>query len=198
MKLENSCRRKLIQLGATLPVFPLLSGTQIADASNLSLDLTVGCISPVKKTHAQSAGPFFKRETPLRNDFRDEDKYGTPFQLFGFVKSRDCQPVPNALIELWHADSQGRYDNRGYKMRGHQFTDDKGRFIFLTTVPGRYPGRTLHYHVKVQASGQQLLTTQLYFPDEPANKKDWIFHQSLLMAIGSFNDVAAGRFDFVV
>jgi protocatechuate 3,4-dioxygenase beta subunit len=198
MNPENYCRRKLIQLGAALPVFPLLSTTQIAAASTASLDLTVACVSPVNKTRAQSAGPFFTPDTPHRNDFRDGDKNGTPFQLFGFVKSRDCQPIPNALIELWHADSQGRYDNRGYKMRGHQFTDDKGRFVFLTTVPGRYPGRTLHYHVKVQASGQQLLTTQLYFPDEPANKKDWIFRQNLLMAIGSFNDVAAGRFDFVV
>ena len=188
-------RRKLLQFGAALPI---LSSSLQAKAAEPLIEPTIECTASIQKTRTQSAGPFFTPDTPHRNDFRDEDKYGTPFQLFGFVKSRDCQPVPNALIELWHADSQGRYDNRGYKMRGHQFTDDKGRFIFLTTVPGRYPGRTLHYHVKVQASGQQLLTTQLYFPDEPANKKDWIFHQSLLMAIGSFNDVAAGRFDFVV
>lgn len=188
-------RRKLIQFGAALPI---LSSSLRAQAANPILEPTMDCTGSIQKTHAQSAGPFFTPDTPHRKDFRAEDKNGTPFQLFGFVKSRDCQPVPNALIELWHADSQGRYDNLGYKMRGHQFTDDKGRFVFLTTVPGRYPGRTLHYHVKVQASGQQLLTTQLYFPDEPANKKDWIFDQSLLMAIGSFNDVAAGRFDFVV
>ena len=42
----------------------------------------------------------------------------------------DCQPVANAVIELWHADAQGRYDNQGYRMRGHQLTDAMGRFSF--------------------------------------------------------------------
>ena len=47
--------------------------------------------------------------------------------------------------------------------------------MFETIVPGKYPGRTRHYHVKVQAPGRSILTTQLYFPGEPGNDGDRIF-----------------------
>lgn len=110
----------------------------------------------------------------------------------------DCRPVANAVIELWHTDAKGRYDNQGYNMRGHQFTDTMGRFLFETIVPGRYPGRTLHYHVTIAAPGARSLTTQLYFPDDTGNGKDWIFDKRLLLDIGLLEGVSFARFDFVV
>jgi protocatechuate 3,4-dioxygenase beta subunit len=69
----------------------------------------------------------------------------------------------------------------GYRLRGHQFTDDQGRYTLETVVPGLYPGRTRHFHVKVQAPNGPALTTQLYFPDEPDNARDRIFHPALIM-----------------
>ena len=65
--------------------------------------------------------------------------------------TRGCRPVERALVDLWHADDGGAYDNRGFRYRGHVFTDEQGRYRFRTILPGLYPGRTRHYHVKVQA-----------------------------------------------
>jgi protocatechuate 3,4-dioxygenase beta subunit len=65
-------------------------------------------------------------------------------------------------------------------------------------VPALYPGRTRHYHVKVQAPRNRLLTTQLYFPNEPANLRDGLFQRELLMRVADSGDSPDGRFDFVL
>ncbi|MGH3322486.1 MAG: hypothetical protein ACRDN9_20380, partial [Streptosporangiaceae bacterium] len=46
----------------------------------------------------------------------------------------------------------------------------------MTIVPGLYPGRTRHVHVKAQAPYEPILTTQLYFPGEPRNRTDPLFN----------------------
>ena len=112
--------------------------------------------------------------------------------------STTCQPIAGALVDFWHADDAGVYDNAGYKLRGHQFTGADGRYTLETIVPGLYPGRTRHFHVKVQAANQPVLTTQLYFPDEPANASDGIFNPLLLMAVQTALDGYTAAFDFVL
>jgi protocatechuate 3,4-dioxygenase beta subunit len=102
------------------------------------------------------------------------------------------------VVDLWHADENGEYDNIGFRYRGHVTTSPDGAFRFRTIVPALYPGRTRHYHVKVQAPGSRLLTTQLYFPDEPTNLRDGLFKRELLMRVADTGDGLAGRFDFVV
>jgi protocatechuate 3,4-dioxygenase beta subunit len=97
-------------------------------------------------------------------------------------------------VDLWHCDEQGAYDNQGYRYRGHQFADGEGRYRFETVVPALYPGRTRHFHVKVQPRGGRLLTTQLYWPGEPANRRDGIYRPELEMKLS--ND--GGAFDFMV
>ncbi len=101
----------------------------------------------------------------------------------GSVLARDCQPIAHALVDFWQADAQGVYDNTGYRLRGHQFTDEAGRYALETVVPGLYPGRTRHLHVKVQAPNQPVLTTQLYFPGESYNATDGLFNPHLLMTV---------------
>ena len=118
--------------------------------------------------------------------------------IAGHVLTKDCKPVARALVELWHADETGTYDNEGFKLRGHQFTDGEGRWRFDTIVPGLYPGRTRHYHVKVQRPGSGILTTQLYFPGEPGNERDRIFDPALLLDIKATDETKFGRYDFVV
>lgn len=159
---------------------------------------TTPCSAPVAMTRKQTPGPFFTPNTPLKRSFRDDSASGKPLDLIGFVQTPDCRPVDNAIVELWHADAEGRYDNRGYRMRGHQITDAMGRFIFETIVPGRYPGRTLHYHIIIAPPGVRALTTQLYFPNDRDNDKDWIFDARLLLDISQNAGVEIGRFDFVV
>lgn len=85
-----------------------------------------------------------------------------------------------------------------FRLRGHQFTDAKGRFRLRTIVPAAYEGRTRHIHVKVQPKGGRTLTTQLYFPGEPKNAKDGLFRKDLLMRTAKDAGEVAGRFDFVL
>jgi protocatechuate 3,4-dioxygenase beta subunit len=100
------------------------------------------------------------------------------------------------VVDLWHADDKGEYDTVGFRYRGHVITAPDGAFRFRTIVPALYSGRTRHYHVKVQAPGSRLLTTQLYFPNEPANLRDDLFQRELLMRVADAGD--AGRFDFIL
>ena len=88
---------------------------------------------------------------------------------------------PRALIDFWQCDARGVYDNEGYRFRGHQLTDAKGRYTLFTVVPGLYTGRTKHIHVKVQAPGEPVLTTQLFFPGVAGNASDGIFDTECLI-----------------
>ena len=152
-------------------------------------------------TLAQTEGPYFTPDSPERTSLREEGMAGTPLRVTGYVYSSGCDPAPNALLDFWHCDDAGVYDNEGYRLRGHQFTDEDGLFTLETIVPGVYPGRTRHIHVKVQAAGGPVLTTQLYFPDEPGNERDGIFDPLLVMDIepaSEDNDEVTGFFTFIV
>jgi protocatechuate 3,4-dioxygenase beta subunit len=159
---------------------------------------TPSCGGDNAPTISQTEGPYYTPHTPQKRNFRP-DAQGEAITLIGFVTDRRCQPVANAIVDLWHADAHGVYDNSGYKLRGYQTTDAQGRYVFETIVPGLYPGRTRHFHVKIAVPGQRVLTTQLYFPDDAgANRADGIFDRRLLMQIDNASDGKLGRYNFVV
>ncbi|MEU5844977.1 dioxygenase [Saccharopolyspora shandongensis] len=149
-------------------------------------------------THEQMEGPYFKPNSPERADLREPGMPGTPLVVSGFVYGISCKPLANVLLDFWQADNAGVYDNTGYTLRGHQFTDAEGRFRLDTIVAGLYPGRTRHIHVKAQAPNQPILTTQLYFPGEPGNNWDQIFDPALLMAVQDGPEGKIATFDFVL
>ncbi len=151
-------------------------------------------------TRSQTAGPFYTPATPRRSDLREPDTSGEPLVFEGLVLTADCRPLPGAVIDIWHSDERGRYDNRGFRYRGHQFTDAVGAFRFLTVRPGIYTGRTPHIHAKAQGEGTRVLTTQVYFPDlGEANARDSIFRDDLLLRLDrTAAGVWRGRFDFVL
>ncbi len=122
-------------------------------------------------TIAQTEGPYYTPNTPERVSLLEAGMVGDRLLLQGLVLTTGCTPVTQALLDFWHCDAAGVYDNQGYTLRGHQFTDDQGRYQLETIVPGLYPGRTRHIHVKVQAPNGPVLTTQLYFPEEPENAR---------------------------
>jgi protocatechuate 3,4-dioxygenase beta subunit len=149
-------------------------------------------------TQRQMDGPFYKPQSPERADLAEAGAKARLIELNGHVLTRSCRPVPRVLVDLWHADDQGNYDNSGFRYRGHVFTDAEGRYRFRTIVPALYTGRTRHFHLKVLATGRQLLTTQLYFPDEPMNRQDGLFRRELLMRVADAGDALSARFDFVL
>ncbi len=150
-------------------------------------------------TRARTAGPFYTPETPRRDSLREPDTVGEPLVFEGLLLAHDCRPLAGAVIDIWHADEHGRYDNRGFRYRGHQFADATGAFRIETIRPGHYTGRTPHIHVRVQGEGTPLLTTQVFFPDmEDENAGDWIFRDDLVMSLDRAGDAWRGRFDFVL
>ena len=151
---------------------------------------TCGVITP-----RQTEGPFYTPNSPLRASLVESGSKGSRFLVTGRILDPRCEPVSNALVDLWHADEEGAYDNRGFRYRGHQFTDAEGRYRFETIVPALYPGRARHYHVKVQPKGGRILTTQLYFPGEPGNRRDGLYRPELELKVPKAGE---GAFDFVV
>jgi protocatechuate 3,4-dioxygenase beta subunit len=180
----TSFRRRLILGALALP----LAGR----AFGQSAPPTPGCGA---QTPRQTEGPFFKTDSPKRTSLVESGSKAPRFLVTGRVLSRECRPVANALLDFWHADEEGAYDNHGWRYRGHQFSDGAGRYRLETIVPAEYPGRTRHIHVKVQAPGKRVLATQLYFPDEPGNRRDGLYRPALEMRAPKTGE---GAFDFVV
>lgn len=152
-------RRQLMQLG--LGGLVLLNWPRFGQADN-----TRFCrLSP-----EQTAGPFYLEDALLRQDITD-GKPGTPLRLqFQVLQLDGCQPLGDAALEIWHCDAQGAYSGVGSNsanrfLRGVQITDDEGRAEFRSILPGYYPGRTNHVHLKVHLSERDIHTGQLYFPE---------------------------------
>jgi protocatechuate 3,4-dioxygenase beta subunit len=173
---------------------PLLAQAQQSQTTSA---LTVGQTQTL--TVAQTEGPYFKTNSPERTSLVDDGMQGTLLTLTGQVLAQDGTPVAGALVDFWQANSTGAYDNSGYTLRGHQYTDANGQYTLTTIVPGLYPGRTRHIHVKVQAPNSPLLTTQLYFAGEPRNATDGIFDPSLVLNPQTNPDgTQSATFNFVV
>jgi protocatechuate 3,4-dioxygenase beta subunit len=156
------------------------------------------CTSPAALTPAVTEGPFFKAGSPERVSLVEPGMQGTRVTISGRVTTSDCKPVSGALLDFWQANAQGTYDKSGYTLRGHVFTDASGFYQIETIVPGEYPGRTEHIHVKVQAPGGPLLTTQVFFPGVPDNESDSIYDPRLLMSVQQGLNGEAATYDFVI
>jgi len=192
-------RRRVVVASLVLPVtfMGTTFGLELFTAAG-ELEPTAACGTGDDVTPLQTPGPFFKPRSPGRKSLLEPVVHGAKIVLKGRVLSTKCKPVARALLDFWQADASGVYDNAGYRFRGHQFADDQGRYRLETIVPGLYPGRTRHLHVRVQAPNRPVLTTQLYFPGEAANKRDAIFNPKLVI---SARDSAGGKvadFDFVL
>lgn len=184
---------------ATATPWSLLQAAPTTLPSQPTLEPTPACDDgDDDPTPAQTEGPYYTPNTPLRTSLLEPGLAGARLTLTGQVLSTACAPLTRVLIDFWHCDSEGVYDNVGYTLRGHQFTDEGGRFTLETILPGEYPGRTRHIHVKVQAPNQPILTTQLYFPDEPQNARDRLFDARLVIAMNETNGEYRAAFDFVL
>lgn len=156
------------------------------------------CTSPATLTPAQAEGPFYTPGSPERTSLLESEMNGIRLTLSGFVLTQDCQPISGAWLDFWQTDDRGEYDNQGYRLRGHQLTDAEGHYQLETIIPGEYPGRPEHIHVKVQAPDGPLLTTQLYFPNAPGNESDSIFTPETLITMEEVEGGFLGTFNFVV
>ncbi len=205
MKLGSACVLALVLSacagGPSVPASPpaaLVASPTAPAPTTSAVPSDANCRAPLPLTGAETEGPFFKAGSPERSSLVETGMPGTRVVLTGRVLSRSCAAVAGALLDFWQADARGEYDNAGYRLRGHLVADAQGRYQLETILPGLYPGRTRHIHVKVQASGRPALTTQLYFPDEERNASDSIFRQDLVVSLERSATPWSARFDFVL
>ena len=180
------------------PLIPETGSTgTTGPATDSSLACSAGAAS-ASLTPSLTEGPYYKSGSPEQADLFQEGMPGTRIVVTGYVYDTNCQPVANAWLDFWQADANGTYDNSGYTLRGHQYTDANGRFQLTTVVPGLYPGRTEHIHVKVQAPNGQVITSQLFFPGVTQNNEDGIYNAGLLLSITETGAGLQGQYNFVV
>ena len=125
-------------------------------------------------------GPFYIEGALVRTDIRD-GRPGQPLTLRLAVvdADADCRPIQSAVVDIWHCDASGSYSGfpdgdpdgapggRAARfLRGVQVTNANGQAEFLTIYSGWYVGRTVHIHTKVYLNDKNLITSQLYFPQE--------------------------------
>jgi protocatechuate 3,4-dioxygenase beta subunit len=174
------------------------TGASVESLGGQALRCTAGTL-----TTGQIEGPFYSPKTPERRDIRDP-LVGEALVVAGLVLDPQCRPIAGAVLDFWQTDHLGRYDNQGYRYRGHQRTDEAGRFELVTVRPSAYTAmsifRTPHIHVKVQGANTHLLNTQLYLPDaEETNARDGGYRPALAIQYVS-REAGAERavFDFVL
>lgn len=173
------------------------TSSTISNATDPSLACGAGSTS-ASVTPELTEGPYYKVNSPEQANLYQAGMAGTKLVLTGYVYDANCQPVANAWLDFWQADANGNYDNSGYTLRGHQYTDANGYYELTTVVPGLYPGRTEHIHFKVQAPNGQILTSQLFFPGVTQNNSDGIYNANLLLSIQETGDGVQAEFNFVV
>jgi protocatechuate 3,4-dioxygenase beta subunit len=136
-------------------------------------------------TAQETEGPYYFDADSIRSDIR-EDRKGTRLRLAVRVRdAKKCEPLRNAVVDVWHCDALGVYsgfesastggpgggrtDSEKY-LRGAQVTNSDGIVEFVTVYPGWYRGRTVHIHAKVHIDNRTALTTQFYFEDDVSER----------------------------
>jgi protocatechuate 3,4-dioxygenase beta subunit len=180
-------RRRLLVAAAALPF--------AGRALGADLPLTPACGPQAPLTPRQTEGPYYTPNTPLRTSLVEPGSKAQRLVLTGRVVTPQCRPVAKALLDFWHCDEKGEYDNVGFRYRGHLFADADGRFALETIFPAIYPGRARHIHVKVQAPGARVLTTQLYFPGDA---RDFLWRRELEVAMERRAQGRLAAFQFIV
>lgn len=172
---------------------PVASESLEAQAS----DVPANCSG--RLTPSLEEGPFYKPGSSERTNIADPGTTGSKLVVEGYVLDRNCQPIASAWLDFWQADGNGAYDNVGYNLRGHQYTDETGRYRLETVRPVEYGPRTAHIHAKVRANDDSpVLTVQLFLPGERRNQADPIFDSSLVMNIVDADGGEKATFNFVL
>ena len=154
-------------------------------------------------------GPFYIPGSPHTTNLAPAGATGTPLFITGTVYAKDCvTPIADAVVDVWHANHGGGYDNNGY--RGIIKTDSGGNYAYETILPGKYLNgsyyRPRHLHYKVSAphlDNTVVLTTQIYFAGDTSIPQDpWASHTSAAERIITLNDDQQGAehgvADFVI
>lgn len=166
MKKENG-RRDFLKISALATLGAMFPGWAKAEKKG---------IQDCEITTSDIPGPYYKPGAPFTTTLAETNEPGERIIISGKVFKADCQqPIKNAVVDVWGADTSGTYHDE--KLRGRMYTDADGRYIFETVFPANYDlgggqFRPRHLHFKVTTTNLPTLTTQLYFAGDPYIKDD--------------------------
>jgi catechol 1,2-dioxygenase len=171
----------------------------------------------VKPTEDNILGPYFREGAPYRAKITPPLVKGVTMLIRGRVWGFDTKkPLAGAVLDIWQADADGRYDNddpkkppaKGvYVNRARVLTDETGYYEYETIHPGPYQigpdaWRPAHIHYLVRKAGYANLITQLYFKDDKHNAKDEFIKSSLIITLEpkkvNGSAIETGVFDVVL
>jgi protocatechuate 3,4-dioxygenase beta subunit len=183
---ENMSRRRMLEIALQASGLALVGGVGSLLAQGVQRD----------PTPELTKGPFYPVLKPLDKDAdltviagRTGRAQGKVVHMTGRVLKPNGEPVRGAKVEIWQANTHGRYAHPSdsnpapldpnFQGFGIQTTDNEGRYHFKTIKPGAYPSspdrmRPPHIHVDVFGKRDHLVT-QMFFPGEPLNDRDRIF-----------------------
>jgi len=144
------------------------------------LALTVGVFGKIQwdgekyvgtdPTTTDILGPFYRPGAPFKTDLVQAGTRGQILHFNGTVFGKDGKALKNALVEIWHCNETGEYDNisDNYIYRSSFKTNGDGKYNFRTIYPVPYAvnatmTRPAHIHMRISANGVQDLVTQVYF-----------------------------------
>lgn len=186
-----------------IPFRPHVPGTQPAlnTPAYLSTAKRHPLRAPVRIPHTvtETTGPgfspkLFPASVDLTTNTTGQAALGERIIVAGTITDEDGRPVPNTMIEVWQANATGRYDHPGdqhdapldpnFHGQGRVFTDQHGRYSFISIRPGAYPWpnhrnawRPTHIHFSYFGPAfATRLVTQMYFPGDPLLPLDPIFN----------------------
>ena len=175
--------------------------------------------SNCKNTPPQSTGPFYKVPSKIfNNDMTNNGKaIGKRIKVYGKVLNNKCKPISNAVLDIWQANSFGKYNHQAdlsESRKDNEFygymrllSNERGEYSFNTILPGSYRVskdliRTPHIHFKITHNKKQL-TTQMYFKGNKMNNKDFLFkntynNSTLEASIDESHSKLTYKFDIII
>ena len=134
----------------------------------------------LQATTSQTVGPYLHIGMTwlITENLAPAGTVGERVSIEGRVIDGDGVPVNDALVEIWQANAEGKYGQKGFRGFGRSATDDQGVYRFQTIKPGRVPGpggrlQAPHIAANIFMRGQlKQMVSRIYFPDDPANGED--------------------------
>ncbi len=164
-------------------------------------------------TSANARGPFHLPGAPFTNKLNADDEKGRPLTVSGRVfTSTDCKPLSGAVLDIWHANTDGQYYGMEYYssrnmeiglLRGRIKCGQGGHYSFSTILPGYYRisptrFRPRHIHVIISGPDGSELVTQLYFKGDIHIEGDPIAKSDLIMEVEENSTGLVANFDFYI
>jgi catechol 1,2-dioxygenase len=152
-------------------------------------------------SHAALLGPFWRANAPIcqaGDNIARGNTQGLPLEVCGVVYGKHGKPLPDAMVDVWHASPVGLYENQddtqeNMNLRGRFKTDAKGAYFFKTVRPAgypvptngpcgdllraqlRHPNRPAHLHFMVSTPGHKVLITQVFADGDDNLTSDPVF-----------------------